>query len=350
MHGADDVHPRLVLEEAELGAHPWVEVEELVLAVAPVEAQVEVDDAAEADLLDETRGEVGEFRIVHDVRVRRHPGVRRPGADLHAGEHGERGRVRVEVGVHDPVFGLLSRQVLLEDHSGVVAPVAGEREQSLAGGDPRRAVHRGPGPADERFAVLGHEREAGLLGEAHDVVVRLREGGRRAGDAVLHAQFVQPLFAGEPARELGVDPREEEAAPVGQCLLVLGDQDGRLFVGRDEDGRTADQVPDAQQPFHEPFRFLRSGGRPDEGAAQIARGRRGRVTVFGHRIHRYAEPSQAADGAHTAVMQRVVAELDDQPRHVTVRVERHAAGASGHGSPTCPPTDRTHPVHVPKGR
>jgi hypothetical protein len=49
VHRPDDVDPGRRLEQAELRADPRVEVEQLVLLVAPVVAPVEVDDAAEAE-------------------------------------------------------------------------------------------------------------------------------------------------------------------------------------------------------------------------------------------------------------------------------------------------------------
>jgi len=112
---------------------------------------------------------------------------------------------------------------------GVLAPVVGEAEQALGGADPSGAVHRGLLAPHERLAVLGQDRETGLLGEVDDVVVRLRERGRRTGNAVFHAQFVQALFAREAAWQGGLDAREQEAAR--QFVLVFGDQDGGLLVG-----------------------------------------------------------------------------------------------------------------------
>jgi hypothetical protein len=49
VHGPDDVDPGRRLEQAELRADPRVEVEQLVLLVAPVVAPVQVDDAPEAE-------------------------------------------------------------------------------------------------------------------------------------------------------------------------------------------------------------------------------------------------------------------------------------------------------------
>lgn len=343
MQGADHVHARLALEQPELRAHPRIEVQQLVLPVAPVVAQVEVDDPGEADLLDEPLGQIGEFRIVHDVGVRRHARVGRPGTDLHPGEQRLRGGVLGEVGVHDPVLGLLPRQVLLQHHPRPLAPVTGQGEQALAGGDPRGAVHRRAAAAHERLAVLRHHRETGLLGEGDDVLVGLREGRRGRGDAVLHAQLVQPLLAGQLPGQAGGHPREEERA--GERVLVLGDQDGGLLVGGHQHGGPADPAADPQQALHQMAGVLGAPGPPDEGPCEIAGAGRGGVGVLGDRVHRHAEPAQAADRSHPAVVQRIVAELHDQGRHIAVGLERHTGDSTAHGSPhVSPSTERSGPT------
>ncbi|GAA1357137.1 hypothetical protein GCM10009612_24690 [Streptomyces beijiangensis] len=122
-------------------------------------------------------------------------------------------------------------------------------------------------PPYERLTVLGDDREAGVRRELLDVGVRIRERGRRRGHPVLDAQLVRPLLAGEPARERGLHAREEEGTR--QYVLVLGDQDRRFFVGRDQDRRPADAAADPQQPVDQLPGLLLAGGRPDERPLQV---------------------------------------------------------------------------------
>ncbi len=272
---------------------------------------------------------MGEFRVVDDIRAGRHAGVRRPGAHLDAGEQRQRRPVRAEAGVHDPVLGLLPRQILLEDHARPRAPVTGQVQQLVRPSYPGRAGDGGPFAPDERLAVLGHHREARPPGIRHYLRVRAGEDGGRRGHPVCDAQFVQALFAGQLPRQAGGCPGEEKRP--GERVGVLGYQHGRLFVGGDQQRRPADPPADAQQPRHQPVRLLPSGGRPDEAATEVAGGHRRCEGVLRHGVHGHPEPPQTADRPHAAVVQGVSPDLHDQPRNAPV--DREPCATASHVSP-----------------
>ncbi len=117
MQGAHHVDAGGVVEEAELRTDAGVEVEQLVTAVAAVEAPVEVGDAAVADRGAEPSRQLAQLVVLDGAPPGRHPCVGRPGAQLEPGEGDTAPPVSGQVGVHDPVLGHLGRDVLLQQHA-----------------------------------------------------------------------------------------------------------------------------------------------------------------------------------------------------------------------------------------
>src|SRR5438045_8681524 len=78
MRSAHHVDERVVLERPELRAGPRVEVEQLVLHVATVIANVEIDDAAVVETLAEPGDERRKLVVVDDACERTPPAARRP--------------------------------------------------------------------------------------------------------------------------------------------------------------------------------------------------------------------------------------------------------------------------------
>jgi FixJ family two-component response regulator len=102
------------LEEAELRAQARIEVEQLVLAVAGVQAPVEIADPAEPDGAGEPVRSSRDLGVRARVRVRRDAGVGRPGPQLASGENDV---ALAEVRVRDPVLRSFARKVLLDNHA-----------------------------------------------------------------------------------------------------------------------------------------------------------------------------------------------------------------------------------------
>ncbi len=78
VQGAHHVDAGGVVEQAELRADAWIEIEQLVAPVAPVEAPVEIGDPAVADRRAEAHRERPELLVACRAAARRHPGVGRP--------------------------------------------------------------------------------------------------------------------------------------------------------------------------------------------------------------------------------------------------------------------------------
>jgi len=124
------------------------------------------------------------------------------------------------------------------------------------------------------------------------------------------------------ARQLAWQPRcdvWEDEAPL-EHVGVLGHQQRRLVIGRDEHRALADPFAEPHDARQQLPGILRTGRRPDERPLQVARERRRRESVLGDRINVDAEASQRADSPDAAVVDRVVADLQEQRRNVSIDV------------------------------
>jgi hypothetical protein len=135
---------------------------------------------------------------------------------------------------------------------------------------------------------------------------------------VLSAQLIESLLVGEPAGKRGGHGRLHEH--VGQFGAVFGQQCGGLVVGGQDDGAPAQLAADVAQLGHQGAALFAAGRRPHESSGEVAGERDGDEAVLGDGVDRHAEAAQAADRRQGAVVQRVVADLDDEQGQAAVEV------------------------------
>lgn len=319
MHGPYDVDACGRLEEPELRADPWVEVEELVLLVAAVEAPVQVHDAAEPEAPAQVLRLCGEGLVAHDPGVARHPGPRRPGPVLHAGEGHRAVRGGVAVGVEDPVLGDLPGDVLLEHHGRRLGPGRGEGHEGLGRPHDRADVHRRGAQPAERIDVLRHDGERHPRRERCDLLKRRREDRPRHRDPELDARVVQPALAREPARESRRDLGGDE--PRRQIVGVLGHEHRGLVVGRQRNRGMTELLADAREDLEQSGLVLEPARRRHEPTPEIARDRRRGQAILGHRVHGHARASEGSDCSDAAVVKRVPPDLHDEQWNASVEAD-----------------------------
>ena len=172
IRGPDDIETGAGGEQPELRPEPRVEIQQLVLGVPRVEAQVEIEDPAEADGGRHRGDLLPQPAVRHRPAQAGQPGVGGVGAVLDPGERGLATAGRVEVPVEEPVLSRGRRDVLLQHQPG--ARLVSTRTYLLQfrrrpddrGAPQPRA--RGPPPGggelgDERESRLPRERR-GLAG------------------------------------------------------------------------------------------------------------------------------------------------------------------------------------------
>ncbi len=299
IQGARHVHAVARHEQAEGSADPRVDVEDLVLPVAGVEAIPDVEDAAVAELLHPASG-----RLIHHVVAQ---------ADAEAGGTGVDGRLAqlaprdakeavrraVEVAVEHPHVIVAARDVLLQHQVGVVRilHLLVEPQQLGETLDDDHLPARALVQAIARDA-LEHHGEGGPARKRANILDSGRERCRRRRHGVPAGKEVHVPLVGQRAREVRRLPREQES--IAEHVGEIGDQQRGLVPGRDEDRWRPDPRADVEQLLDRCLRCSR-GEIEDEAPAEVPRVR-GRATgIRIDREHRDAETPESAQDAEPAV-------------------------------------------------
>ena len=313
--GGDHVDACRVLEEPELGADPGVEVQQLVLVIPGVPAQVEVHDPAVAHAREHLRDLVAQPGVRRGASHAGQPGVGRVGPLLGAGERGPAHRAAVAVAVEEPVAGGPPGDELLQHQpdAGRGAGAVGLVERVAVGQD--RGAAEPAAAAGPRRGQLGDQGEARLGGKLAGFLRRLGYRGLDRRHADLAAQLVQRVLACDPPGEITGRVGEQEPRP--QLLAVLGQEDRARVVGRHQHGALPDPVGQLLQARLHPLHVVRAR-LPEAAAAQVTGTRRRRPRPLVHAVDRHALAAETTDDAEAAVVHDVRIELQHHRRRSRV--------------------------------
>ena len=157
--------------------------------------------------------------------------------------------VPVAVGVDDPVFCVVSWNVLLEHDIQPRGPTLRPGTKLLGGRHHGRARNGRFTKTLPGVHVFHDHRKGGLPGEGLDLAEGGRELGSRRGYPMPLAQLEQAALAGKHPRQPWCHPRNE--IPLLQLGGVFCEYDSGLVVGRDGDRSTRQPATDAGQSVNQ---------------------------------------------------------------------------------------------------
>ncbi len=187
--GQGDVGTRGVAEYPELRTEPGIEIQQVVLAIPGVQADIEIEQSAISKPREQGDDLVAELLVGHRAPQAGQPGGGRVGPILDAGEGRMTDRCGVAVAVEEPVRSLVARDELLQHQPGARSRAAFiAAVQFLRDGHDRGTAE--PAAVGPRRGELGDQRVTSGRGEFTRLRERTGNDRLRAGHAKLTAEEI----------------------------------------------------------------------------------------------------------------------------------------------------------------